>query len=281
MRVEFSEFSFGYAFAENLIKSSASSVSGAPYFPNLVDEGRLGYDVKLKFGVQALFFQYKLPEYMIRSTAKEISKYGLHTKGLPIPFFRLSLMRKGVSDQHKLLIKLEEKYPGCVFYVAPTMVSQKEFNKAYSNTEVHKSTLLFSPQDIGPLPDFKQHSVAFHHAPCCAWFCSEPAKLEVQTVASVAEDRMRKEETLSLVHHVASIARVVNEIVFSDNAVQARALSELGRRRIREVRRQMVNRDVSIELDFEQESAIEELLVTRELARIALGLDLLLVQRRD
>ena len=96
-QLEYSEFSFGYAFTENLIRSSATGPTSAPRFPNLVEEGRLGYDVEIDDGGDPVFFQYKVPERMVRQSAREISKHGLGWQGLPVPFFRMYLMKKESS----------------------------------------------------------------------------------------------------------------------------------------------------------------------------------------
>ena len=61
MKLGYSEFSFGYAFTENLIRSSPLSPSGAPVFPNLVQEADLGYDVRIDLPGLPWFFQYNLP----------------------------------------------------------------------------------------------------------------------------------------------------------------------------------------------------------------------------
>ena len=103
-QLEYSEFSFGYPFTENLVRSSTSGPSSAPCFPNLVEEGGLGYDVKIEDGGVPFFFQYKLPERMVRASAAEISKHELDLQGLPIPFFRMYLMNKESSRQHELLV---------------------------------------------------------------------------------------------------------------------------------------------------------------------------------
>jgi hypothetical protein len=56
MNLGYSEFSFGYAFTENLIRSSTAAPTGAPIFPNLVQEAQLGYDVQIKLPGLPLFF---------------------------------------------------------------------------------------------------------------------------------------------------------------------------------------------------------------------------------
>ena len=73
----YSEFSFGYAFTENLVRRSAKRPAAAPRFPNLQDEAQLGFDVEVSFGAAPLFLQFKLPEPMMRSTAREIRHHGL------------------------------------------------------------------------------------------------------------------------------------------------------------------------------------------------------------
>ena len=77
MKLDYTEFSFGYAFTENLIRSASTATNGAPFFPNLVQEGQRGYDVRIDFPGCPLFLQYKLPDLMVRDTAAEISKYSL------------------------------------------------------------------------------------------------------------------------------------------------------------------------------------------------------------
>lgn len=86
MKAGCTEFSFGYAFTENLIRGSATPPSGAPVFPNFVQEATLGYDVQIGFPAFPLFFQYKLPELMTRASAFEFAN-GL-CPGLTLDFFR-------------------------------------------------------------------------------------------------------------------------------------------------------------------------------------------------
>ena len=46
MKLGYSEFSFVYAFTENPISWSPGLPTSAPTFPNLAQEGDLGYDVQ-------------------------------------------------------------------------------------------------------------------------------------------------------------------------------------------------------------------------------------------
>ena len=75
MKVGFTEFSFGYALTENVIRSSPTAPVGAPVFPNLIQEGVLGYDIRINFPAAPLFLQFKLPEVMRRGTAFETAQW--------------------------------------------------------------------------------------------------------------------------------------------------------------------------------------------------------------
>jgi hypothetical protein len=141
MKLGYTEFSFGYAFTENLIRSAHTAPQGAPVFPNLIQEAQMGYDVHINLPGLPLFFQYKLPELMKRSTASEISVH--HIPGLTVPFFRMPLMRRDLSRQHQRLIKLENKYPGTALYATPGMQNLREFNQAYNAGIVHGCSVFF------------------------------------------------------------------------------------------------------------------------------------------
>ena len=176
MRLNYTEFSFGYAFTENLIRSAAQCPSTAPVFPNLVQEARLGYDVNVELSGSLLFLQYKLPKLMVRESASEISNY--HLPGIFTPFFRMSLMRRDQSDQHKLLIELEREPPNSVYYASPVLENVSQLNNAYAKTSVHMESVFFSPREIGLLPDDNKHTVVYRKGLQYAWFCSDPQEIK-------------------------------------------------------------------------------------------------------
>ena len=276
-QLEYSEFSFGYAFTENLVRSSASGPSSAPRFPNLVEEGSLGFDVEVKEGGLPTFFQFKLPERMVRGTAAEIWTHGLDAQGLPLPFFRMYLMKKESSQQHELLVELEEKYPNSVFYAAPFLVGRRAFNSAYAAVSVHEQSVLFSPREIGRLPHGEQHVVAFHPRLSWGWVCSEPRRIGARRIGSVTEERGRvARERRS--RRVVDVAREVTESVLSMRGGELNGLAAIVRGRVGERRRRRALDTPEAE---EVGEAVEELLVAQELARVGLGVEFLLAQSRS
>ncbi|MCT8268024.1 hypothetical protein NYQ83_12135 [Afifella sp. JA880] len=271
MKLNFTEFSYGYAFTENLIRWSSTRPTAAPVFPNLVQEAQLGYDIKINFPGLPLFFQFKLPERMTRHTAREIAVLGI--PGLSVPFFRMPLMRRDLSDQHAHLIRLESRFPGTVFYTSPGVDKVESFNQAYRRAEVHVRSVFFPPQDIGPLPDSAAHSVAYSQDLSVAWFCSEPKRakpLRFEDVTLIANRALARRSRSSLDDTVGEIREGVWSLL--PPAIRS-AEGEL-RQRI-EARRPPAD---GVPSDDRVRRISTELLVLRELTRVGLGVDLLIAQ---
>jgi hypothetical protein len=273
IKLGYTEFSFGYAFTENLIRASAAGPSTAPVFPNLVQEAKAGYDVKIDLPGLPLFFQYKLPELMTRNTAYEIATYKL--AGITIPFFRMPLMPSGLSKQHELLIELEKRYPQTVLYASPGLRDIRAFNRAYTNGEVHRRSVFFSPNDIGPLPDAKAHTIAYRNGLAYGWLCSEPREIN-----AVSFDTLEHQMQSMLEHEKSRTLRVtgpeLREKVRSVVSGSMREAESLISEQIRA--RRAVETPVVSGAD---EQSIEDILVAREMVRVDLGVELVMAQPRS
>jgi hypothetical protein len=275
MRLGYTEFSFGYAFTENLLRSIAFVANGAPVFPNLQQEATSGFDIKINLPGVPLFLQYKLPELMTRKTAFEISQHNLFD--LTIPFFRMPLMRRDLSQQHDLLIALEHRYPGTVLYAAPCLHNVHEFNVAYNAASVHQQTVFFSPIEIGQLPDDQTHSVSYRVGLAHAYFCSESKRITARKFEDITHEmqllfdseRFRaiefaSNELRNSIRSLVSISMRATEIAVAERIITKRATGA-GR---------------PTALADREERTIINILVAREMARIDLGVDLLIAQPR-
>lgn len=273
MKLSFSEFSYGYAFTENLIRSSASAPKGAPSFPNLVQEAKLGYDIKINFPAVPLFFQFKLPETMKRSTAFEISGGGC--PGLSVPFFRMGMMRSDLSRQHERLIALEKRHPDCVYYAAPALKTLRSFNSAYDKGDVAARSVFFSPNDIGPLPDTKSHSIAYAEDLSVAYFRSEPKSIRAipfEKVTAIVQNKLEQKAAQNL----EQVAATLSEEVLSLASPGMRQTVQSARQRISA---RLQGTDGVAAAPAARRSILIDLLVTREVARVDLGVDFVIAQR--
>lgn len=173
MNPDFSEFSYGYAVTEELVASLKASIVGAPIFPSLYEEGKIGgYDVKIPLIGKPVFLQFKLSSYLERNNSKE------HRNGtLAVPYYRMHLRPKKHSDQHQLLFDLECAGES-VFYIAPEFHLPSELNEFYLNKSVIENSAAFSPKDIGELDD-EEHYVVFKRGTPIGYICSDNP-LEIQ-----------------------------------------------------------------------------------------------------
>lgn len=171
MKPNISEFSYGYALTDELIHRHGVALTAAPVFPSLYQEGQAGggYDLMLQRPGLPLFLQFKLGDCMVRANAQEI-RDGHFTA----PFYRMHLRPSRHSDQHEMLLDLENSGSE-VYYCAPAFHTPEELNDAYLNQQVRARSLWLRPSDIGPLPDNEDHHVAFT-VPGVHRFCSKNSR---------------------------------------------------------------------------------------------------------
>ena len=127
MKPCFSEFSYGYAVTEDIVRSEGP-LRAAPSFPSLRREGTQGgFDVRLDLPGLPLFLQFKLSDCMVRDTAQEAGENILRA-----PFYRMHLRPRNRSRQHQLLLDLEAT-GNAVYYIAPAFHREEEFNRLCCN----------------------------------------------------------------------------------------------------------------------------------------------------
>ncbi|MDB5674309.1 MAG: hypothetical protein JWM65_1291 [Sphingomonas bacterium] len=157
MKSLISEFSYGFALTHEFVLS-LGSLTAAPIFPSLIEEGREGggYDVKLEAPGLPLFLQFKRTDCLSRRSAREIRA------GAPLetPYYRMEITGKDDSEQHRMLIDLDLA-PNLVFYAAPMFHRKEEFDAAFLGGTVRQQSFFVPPRAIGNFPDGKAHHVSF------------------------------------------------------------------------------------------------------------------------
>ena len=191
MRSLISEFSYGFALTHELVLS-LETLSAAPIFPSLLEEGRAGggYDVKLTAPGVALFLQFKRSERLHLKSAREIrdgARIGL-------PYYRLEITAKSDSDQHNMLLELDQP-PNQVYYAAPMFILKPEFDNAFVAGLMRQRSFFIKPQDVGRFTDAKPHHVSFDTATCIVK--SEPREIKGYGIAEL-EGLFRRSRPLRL-----------------------------------------------------------------------------------
>lgn len=171
MDSDFSEFSYGYAVTEEIVRHLKAHIISTPEFPSLYEEGtKGGYDVKIPARGKPVFLQFKLSEYLGRTNSKEYKD-----SILSIPYYRMHLRALRYSEQHNLLMDLENSGES-VFYIAPEFHLLTELNDFYLRNVVVNNSAAFSPLNIGPLPDDGPHYVVFERESVVGFLRSDDTK---------------------------------------------------------------------------------------------------------
>jgi hypothetical protein len=223
MTPEISEFSYGFALTNELV--GWAPLAAAPVFPSLIEEGKSGggYDVRLDMAGVALYLQFKRADCMKRRSAKEISAHGL---SISLPFYRFKITETGKSDQHELLLALNE-VEDLVFYAAPRFHELSEINEAWHANRVADGSIFVSPGAIGPLDDESHHVAYDEHN---AWLCSEPKPLDFlgsagllkrMQVGLVSDSRSLRQKLPEMSEKLASAKRRAQERIFDRGAKTA------------------------------------------------------------
>ena len=168
MKPEFSEFSYGFAFTNEITSHLHLFIKGAPLFPSLSGESLLGYDVKLPIIGYPMFFQYKLSSYLTRPYANEWSLFSR-------PYRRIRLYNSLWSAQHNTLVSLES-HDNIVLYAAPGFHKLSDFNAHYNYRTIMENSFCFTPSSIGRYPRDEEHYVVFHESDSFGYFCSNRKK---------------------------------------------------------------------------------------------------------
>lgn len=181
---EFSEFSYGYALTDSLLRTHFPRLRRAPVFPSLIAEGSSGggYDLKIPAHPIPLFLQFKIPQVLVREST-------LKPKSYSTPYYRMALRTKK-PDQHALLLDLETREP-LVFYATPLFHSVGELDRYFVRHTVHANSVFISPSLIGTL-DNKPHHVAYKPRESIYWLRSEPKPLEGFVIGGNFENAVLK-----------------------------------------------------------------------------------------
>jgi hypothetical protein len=129
---------------------------------------------------------------------------------------------------------------------------------------------------IGPLPDTKDHSVAYHNGPPVAHFRSEPRDIKALTyeaLAGSAQELFHRPEYSELASSSAALRDTIRDLV---SPQMREAENELAQR----ITSRRSTRSDGPPVLPETERSIENILVAREMARIDLSVDVVIAQPR-
>ena len=165
MKAQFSEFSYGFAYTDALIRR-IGGISAAPVFPSLRDEATKGWDVRLNYPGYPVFLQFKLSDRLERTYAKYWPYYRR-------PYFRVDITPLTRSRQHNLLKKLADSGVGRVSYEAPLFYQTREFDDAYTSDNIIDRSISIPVSKLEYLTDNEVHHITFIGPSNPSWHTDE------------------------------------------------------------------------------------------------------------
>lgn len=171
--LEFSESSYAFAFAENLIRSDKLANTSAPKFLSTYDEGHGGkhYDVEIASRPVAFFFQFKVPEVLQRRVTLRTNDR------LQTPYYRMALRHHHNYSQHRGLMELESSGAN-VYYVCPRFHKDEDLSSTFGSGAVIDRSAWFRPSQITPKNYDGPHGVVFDKSGKQSEVRSDPRTVE-------------------------------------------------------------------------------------------------------
>jgi hypothetical protein len=96
-----------------------------------------------------------------------------------------------------MLMDLENQPGNQVYYIAPGFAELDALNASYVGRRVVADSAMFSPTEIGPLPDDAHHRIAFRLDDSNGWFTSEPHPIRIHRKENVVKLALSHESGVS------------------------------------------------------------------------------------
>ncbi|MCA3001428.1 MAG: hypothetical protein ING64_11865 [Rhodocyclaceae bacterium] len=184
---EFSEFSYGFALTDSLVRFLGIRLGRAPIFPSLIQEGSAGggYDLHIPTKAVPIFLQFKIPKVLTRRSSLMPSAY-------QPTYFRMPLRTKE-PNQHQMLLDLQVSQPNAlILYATPLFYEVDDLDEFFILHRVHKETAFIPPSRIGSL-DSNSHHVSYKPGASTYWCHSEPREIgvgfDIESLVSALEER--------------------------------------------------------------------------------------------
>ncbi len=147
--------------------------------------------------------QSKRSDCMVRSNTREL----LYGANLNVPYHRFPITARARSDQHDMLVELDNGAACEVFYAAPRFHEVGELNDAYLAKSVANRSFYIRPRDIGLFPDDDAHHVAFDGTR--HYICSEPREVKAVRGRAVFDELRNRLQTDDRPLRAGIIARAI------------------------------------------------------------------------
>lgn len=195
MDAQFSEFQLAYSITgeieDRIIFSNLKM--GIPMRSNQREAAEGDYDKTYTGKVAAVFLQYKLPEYMIRSNAKEWEEMGEQE------YYRFQIYPDDQSPQHNFLCALSKKDSrNKVYYCAPAFVKYSDYELLHRIRNVAEHSVFVDCAHLPEIAGNEKHNICYQIYPKRMVMHSKPRELAIiQGWSGILEEEQACYENIS------------------------------------------------------------------------------------
>jgi hypothetical protein len=191
-----SEFSYGYGVTrETEILLEETGIRAVPFLPSLIQEKKLGFDVKFDRPGTALMLQFKLGQSLSRfHNSSPVAPRPV----LDRPFWRFAIDTAEPDGQFETLLKAENDGAE-VYYAAPRFSDWSHYAGFFERRDVLNNSVLVRPSEIRAALDNQGATDGFHRIVYDRYrvhVCSEPRQIRgtdgddaIAKVAMIARER--------------------------------------------------------------------------------------------
>lgn len=176
MDAQFSEIQLAYSITREIEDRVVFSnlKMGIPVMSNRREEAEGDYDTTYQGKLAAVFLQYKLPEYMIRSNAKEWEEMGKKE------YYRVQIYPNDQSPQHNYLCSLAQKDArNKVYYCAPAFVKYSDYELLHRIFNVAEHSVFVDCNHLPKISGNERHNICYQISPKRMVMHSETRTLEI------------------------------------------------------------------------------------------------------
>ncbi|MBN2594848.1 MAG: hypothetical protein JXA81_15180 [Sedimentisphaerales bacterium] len=156
VRLDCSEFTFGYAFLYEQTLKHRDDLVSFPVLPSLREEKNTAWDAHLPLRGIDYYYQFKISDYLSRSNAKYI-KEGYYSA----PYYRIRLHPANRNQQHSILRQLSTDANKKVYYVSPEFHDKLALTSAFLKQNLTNYSRLIPLSECDDINDSEQHYITY------------------------------------------------------------------------------------------------------------------------
>ncbi|UYO06440.1 hypothetical protein [Paenibacillus sp. PSB04] len=169
MKPYFSELQYAYSCTRELEDILLSC--GVPYFPSLVEEASVGFDVRVDTIVAPVFLQYKVADYLQRRNSKYWDLFNVN-------HYRFPIYPADKSPQHNLLKSLSVSQP-FVFYCSSCFFEYSDYRLLHEDRRIMSQSTFINLRELPYNSGSYWHHIVYNPTRTTAFWCSNPVEINL------------------------------------------------------------------------------------------------------